>query len=296
MNVFGKLYSMFGKRRGPSESARVQDTVGSDGKKDDSARYEVIVEMEHPGVLVDEEETRNAVQGKLRGHLYSALCFSESGPDTNSLAPCIRRFFLEDQSDFEPFAGAIKTIGGVVGVKKGNGPWKRTPGEQQAAEEERKQIAKEKQRRVEENDKRRKTELAEFKKLEAETKRSDEDTYGPSSGASRLNEREFEEFLASVEHCQVEAIGIFSDMLAGGFMGYKREFAELSGKDVIPFFERVMNSTLRIPFQRECTFYEIPFSVEYREKNGKKFARLTVGAGKPTFIMANFYLFVRVTK
>ena len=298
MSIFGKLFSVFSrKKQGVIETPKVpnnkEQPVVSEEKKNEPVKYGVIVEMEHPGVLADKEKVKEAIRDKLRGGLYFAACFSESGPETNSLAPCVRRFALDDQSDFQSFVQAMKTIDGVIGVKKGDGPWTKTKAEQQAEDKERKRIAKEKEKRAEEGWKERERKLAEFKKLKEETKRSDEETYGPSSAFSRLSQKELEEFLTPIVHCEAEVRGVFSDMMAGGFINYEREVAKLSGNDVVSFFEKSMNGKLRMPFQKKSPFYDIPFSVEYRQNNGRKFAHLTVGGGKPTFIMAGYDLFVR---
>jgi len=297
MSIFKKLVGVLvGKKHDIAEPPVSQEMSAAPAKKnkeEEPVKYGVIVEMEHPCVLVDEEKIKKVVCGKLKGNLYCGIPFAESGPQTNSLAPCIRRFALTEQSDFEPFARAMKTIDGVIGVKKGDGPWIKTAAEKRTEEKERKRIAKEKEKQAKESRKERKRKLKEFKKLEEETKKSDEEAYGSPSTASQLNRQEFEEFLNSIGRCEVEARSVFSDLLAGGFLDYKREVAELSGNEVVAFFEKAMNGPLRLPFQREISFYEIPFLVEYRQKNGRKFAHLMVGGGKPTFIMASYDLFVR---
>lgn len=297
MSIFGKLASVFGGKKQvvelPASGREEPPVVPTEKKEDEPVKYGVIVEMEHPGVLADEDRIKEAIRGKLKGGLYSGISFAESGPNTNSLALCVRRFALTDQSDFEPFTQAMKTIDGVIGVKKGDGPWTKTAAEQRAEEKEQKRITKEKEKRAEEGWKERERKLAEFKKLEEETKKSDEETYGLPATASRLSRQEFEEFLASIGHCEAEARATFSDILAGGFLDYKHEVAELSGNEIVAFFEKAMNGALRMPFQGQSSFYDIPFSVEYRQNNGRKFAHLMIGGGKPTFIMASYDLFVR---
>lgn len=299
MSIFRKLIGMLGKKKqdvveSPATVNQEMPVVPvKEEKKDKPVKYVVIVEMEHPGVLANEERIKEAIRGKLKGDLYTSCCFAESGPQTNSLAPCIRRFALTEESDFEPFAQAMKTIDGVIGVKKGDGPWTKTTAEKRMEEEERKRIAKEREKRAKKSEKERKRKLAELKKSEEETRRFDEKTYGPPSTASQLNREEFEEFLASIDRCEAEARAVFSDILAGGFLYYKREVSKLSGNEVVAFFEKAMNGPLRLPFQRQSSFYDIPFLVEYRQNNGRKFAHLMIGGGKPTFIMANYDLFVR---
>jgi hypothetical protein len=299
MSIFGRLANVFGGKKQniaelPVPKHEETPAVPTEERKNDEpVKYGVIVEMEHPGVLVEEEKIKEVLRGKLRGKVSWAIFFSESGLDNNSLAPCIRRFVLTEQSDLESFTQAMKTIDGVIGVKKGDGPWTKTATEQRAEEKEKKRIAKEKKKRAEESWKEREYKLAEFKKLKEETKKSDEETYGSPSTASRLYRQEFEEFLASVGHCEVEARAVFSDIFAGGFLDYEREVAKLAGNEVVAFFEKAMNGALRMPFQGQISFYDIPFSVEYRQNNGRKFAHLMIGGGKPTFIMARYDLFVR---
>ncbi|MDO9231400.1 MAG: hypothetical protein Q7U36_02895 [bacterium] len=138
--------------------------------------------------------------------------------------------------------------------------------------------------------------LEELNQIEEEGARSDDELYGPSSvpvSVSRLDWKQFEKFTASIEFCKVEARVSFSDIFAGGFLDFKREIAEISGSEVVPFFERAINGPLRMLFQTETSFCELPLAVEYREKDGHKFAHLMVGCGSPTSIMAKYHFFIR---
>lgn len=262
--------------------------------QDKPVLYGVIVELEHPGVLADEASIKNATSGQLTGELYLVgMAFAESGSDVNSLAHCIRRLALANKSDFEPFMKAMMTINGVTGVKKDTGPWTRTRAEKRAEEKERKRIAKEKKRLAEKDAKERTRKLEKLKMHETKEEQSDNETYGSPGPAARLDRPQFEEFLSSIDNGKVEARVIFSDILAGGFLGYERVVDKLSGDKISAFFEQTMNGDLRAPLQPKIAFYDIPFMVEYRERDGKKFAHLTVQGGNPNFIMTCHELFVR---
>ena len=140
----------------------------------------------------------------------------------------------------------------------------------------------------------RKKKLVEFKKLGEASEKADEAKYGPHIPSSRLNLLQFQEFITSIQHGEIEVLASFSDILAGGFLDYKRKTAVIaSSEEIIPFFEKALNGECRLPMQGKSAFSAIPFLVEYRQQNGKKFARLSVGGGHPHFIMATYELFIR---
>jgi len=270
-----------------------EEEIPSEGD-DHPIKYEIIVGMEHPGVLAGKEKIQETVSGKLGGELYSSPAFAESGGDTNSLAPCIRRFALTEQSDFEPLREALMTIPGVIEVKKDGDAWDRTAYEKEVEESEQQRIAEGKEKRAKESLEERKHKLAELQKLEEETEKSDEENYGPPTSASQINHQKFQEFISSIGRCEVEARMAYGDLMAGGFLGYEREITELtSGKDAVPFFEEALNTKLQLPFQGKSSFPEIPFSVEYRQNNGRKYTHLEASGGRATLIMANYDLYVR---
>jgi len=144
----------------------------------------------------------------------------------------------------------------------------------------------------------------EFKKklreLEEETK-NDEEIYGPSIAAIRLDgqEQEFKEFLNFIDYCRVEIGVMFFKDTDGSFLSYKKRTDVLQGSEIISFFEKAINGTFRAPFQKgRVSFLEIPFSVEYRQSKGKKFAHLMIEGGKIkngglVFPTAKYDLFVR---
>lgn len=262
---------------------------------DAAQHYDVIVEMEHPGVLADEKALIARFRNKLRGTVLFTKIFAEMGADVQSLAPCVRRFALTRETDFSAFAEIISTITGVVGVKKGNGPWTMTKSEQRAKQAEAKAIAQEQERKAEASYEKRQRQLAELKQLEEATQKSDAEKYGlPPDNNPRLDEREFEAFLASLAHFEVEAVASYFDIMAGGFLEYRRETARLSGNEVVSFLERTINGPLRAPFQAPANFYEIPFRVEYRCVDSvRRFAHLMIAAGNPTFVTTCYDLYIR---
>jgi hypothetical protein len=116
--------------------------------------------------------------------------------------------------------------------------------------------------------------------------------YGPISPQTPLNRRTFDLFLASIDRCQVEVIATFQDILGGRF-NYKRESGKLKGSEVVAFIEKAINGSLRAPFNKQISFYDIPFWVEYRKNNGKQFAYLAATCGQPTIVITDYHVFVR---
>ena len=140
--------------------------------------------------------------------------------------------------------------------------------------------------------KEKKKKLEEFRKLEEETEKKDEEVYGPSVAMTRFNYREFEEeFVNSIGRCNAEARVLFWGL--EGFIDYKRLETELSsGREAVSFFEKAMEE-FHFLLQPHIPFKEIPFRIEYRNKNGKRFAHLRVKGGHPTMLIAEYDLFVR---
>ncbi|MFA5967389.1 MAG: hypothetical protein WC805_02650 [Patescibacteria group bacterium] len=119
MNIFLRLIEKF---KGKKQNV-VEPSVIPTEKKEELAKYDVIVEMEHFSVLMDNEKINEAVQGKLKGNLYMSGCFAESGTFTDYSTALVRRFALTEESDFEPFAQIMKEIAGVIDVKKVGSSW-----------------------------------------------------------------------------------------------------------------------------------------------------------------------------
>lgn len=78
----------------------------------------VYVQMENAFTLIDEKKINKTVRGKIKGNIYFSACFCE--PDLT------RSFVLAEESDFEAFSVAIKTIEGVIDVKKGQSSGQKT--------------------------------------------------------------------------------------------------------------------------------------------------------------------------
>lgn len=95
--------------------------VGMINKKAHSKQlkpYGVFVEMERPDVLADENEIKKALISGMKTGFYLSPS-TENGHAVNSTAPYVRRFALIEQENLEPFTRFMKTIDGVIGVKKG---------------------------------------------------------------------------------------------------------------------------------------------------------------------------------
>ncbi|MCX6824974.1 MAG: hypothetical protein NTY80_02005 [candidate division SR1 bacterium] len=98
-NVFKKLWSLV------SPKSTTQKLI------DPKNLLPIYVKMESWDTLMDEEKFKTVLKGKLKGKYAFTIVFCE--PDGN------RTFFLTDESDFEAFSTAIKTIEGVIDVVKG---------------------------------------------------------------------------------------------------------------------------------------------------------------------------------
>jgi len=144
-------------------------------------------------------------------------------------------------------------------------------------------------KQVDENQEERERKLTEFKKLEEESKKSDEEKYGP---ARLIKEEEFQKIIPLVGSCQAEAIAIFSDLAQGGFLDYKREVADFpSGEKAIQFLLDAMNNKFRVAFQDGR--YASGRYVECRENGGKKLLHFHGTAGNPIHIRTTFDLYIR---
>lgn len=274
MSVFGKLNRMFSWKKKDGIELPVASPAGGDVPGD----YGVIVEIEHYSVLDNEEKINEALRGKLKGRFLwnREVEYTDKiePQDSRNHSMYFRRFTLSDQSDFQSFAQVIKTFDRVLGVRRWNGSWTMTATERREEKRERKRIAKTKRMLSRKWKKEREDKLAELKKLVTETERSDNQTYGPPASPSKLNPQEFEQFLASLSRCKVEVRVIYQHH-SGELYYYEREVSELLGADVILFFEKTIGNTLKLfPSEKDKSFFEIPFTVEYRQKNGKRFARL----------------------
>jgi len=265
----------------------------------DKAKFEVIVEMESPFVLFKEDKIAAlALSSKLDGEVYLSPYFAEGGALSNTLAPFIRRFFLTKQEDFPIFAKAMKTIPGVLGIKKGGGPWEKTKEEKEAEEAENKRIAEEKRKQAEKSWKERERQFSEWKKQEQERQENDEANFGPPTILSKLDSQKFQEFVSAIGKCQAEGSALYFnllDPLGSKSIRYKRIIEEISsGEEAVRFLEKVMNKEFRLPCKEETPFFKIPFAVEYRQKQGKRFVHLHVKAtGKTNFSVAAFDLYIR---
>lgn len=141
-----------------------------------------------------------------------------------------------------------------------------------------------------------KQKITELKRLIEETEIFNEKNYGPPTNISPINQQEFQSFLTSIDRCQVEGRVVFAYIRNRSLdeLGYERETAELSsGKEVVQFLEQAMNGKLNLLFLAKCSFYNIPFSVEYRQKEGKGFVHLLVVINKPSLGIARYDFFVR---
>jgi hypothetical protein len=270
--------------------------MNKEKQKDESseAKYEVIVEIEdidNMFCLGSEETISTALQKKtFKGGIYSNICFAQS--DNNSLG-LVKRFSLQYEEDFLSFAEAMINIPGVKNVKKDEGPWTRTWKERRAFRKEKERIQNEKEQRAKEFQKQREKDLESFKYLSEECMKKYEQRFGPGKEFVDGDWAIFKEFTTPITNCTGEFFVAFSDILAGGFMRYVHEIKEFSSvEEALSFLLICVNDNL-VPFYSQVKdIHDIPFSCNYREKDGKKFVGMTIGAGKPTFVMAQYEFFI----
>lgn len=85
--------------------------------KEEATRYEVMVLTKEIDTLIDKNTYIVPLKGKLKGGLYSkTICIAEVTEETDWEWGIW--FGLTQSSDFEAFSRAMKTIDGVIGVKK----------------------------------------------------------------------------------------------------------------------------------------------------------------------------------
>lgn len=101
-----------------------------DGKKAIFSLYYLLVEMENAGVLENDEVVIQALQERVKGGVGVTKYFAERGEHLLSVAPWVRSISLLDSGDFQVVKEVMMAIPGVIGVRKGRGPWKRTPEEE----------------------------------------------------------------------------------------------------------------------------------------------------------------------
>lgn len=258
-------------------------------------KYEVIVEMKDPFVLENNKKIAELIKGKIKGTAYSTTVTAVGGICSDNFKLFIRPLFLSRKYDFKPFAEALMTIDGVIAVTKGDGgaDWKKTESEKKKEEAEENKRIEAMEKKIREDLEKKRQGLKEVAELKKKAELSDRETYGPPGETSKLDWQEFENFLGSIGECEVEAVALFFNPIGCDFIEQKRETAKTSGDKVISFFTYQLNNNLSLPSNGKVSFYELPLSVEYREKDGKKFARIITGSGGTSLSAVVYELSIR---
>lgn len=261
-------------------------------KQEDDVRYSVIVEIEDETCLIDRTAFENALREKdFKGNIHTNLFIAETSESSLGL---VKKFFLECEEDFQPFAEAIITIPGVKNIKKEGNSWTRTPEEQQQFVEQQEAIDKEKELRREKAVEKREKDLFEYAKLSELLHKKYEVSFGEKhSSPFTIVWPHFDAFAGSIQKCTGEFTSAFTDLLAGGFMQYAHATKECDSlQEVMDFFTTCINDHL-IPFVPPLKdIREIPLSWEKKTINDKKVIGMTIGCGKPTFIMAHYEFYI----
>ena len=257
------------------------------------AKYLVIIEIEDPVCLADDEKVKEILsQVSLRGKLFSNICFAQS--DDSSLG-MVKKFALEYEEDFTPFAEALIEIPGVKNIKKGDGPWKRTWKEHRQIKKENQRIRDEKIKMAEEFQKKRKKDSEVFLALVEERRNIYKEKYGLNDEklCTLMSWKRFYQLTESMKSCTGEFFVTFSDILMGGPFKFAHETIEnVSVEEAVIFLLKCINDNL-VSFVSPLESLEsLPFSWDVKEKNGKKLALLDIGCGKPTFIMAQYGFYI----
>jgi hypothetical protein len=255
-------------------------------------KYEVLVELDDPTALDDVGVVQNVLRRvEIWGQVFHGVAFCQTSDYSDKMC---RSFSLTDQSDFGAFSEAVINIDGVTGVRKGGGPWDRTWKEKW----ELKRLKARKKRASKDSFKKRKKQSEELTHILDEMEKRVDKTYGTGAENAEVTRSSLRELIESLGECEVDAFCIVSDILAGGFMYYNRATRSFgSGEGVAEFLAEALNTTLAVPMTtpKVTDFYAVPFHIDYREKGGRRYVRLTAGAGKPTFMIASIEIHIMET-
>lgn len=254
-------------------------------------QYGVIVEITDLICLADDQKLKEIFSNlSLHGGISTNICFAQSDDDSLGM---VKKFYLEFEEDFKPFAEAIIAIDGVKNIKKADGPWKRTWKEYIQLRRENKKVQQEKEKIKNEFQKKRQRDLEEFNRLRDESKKKFEKNFGPEEDPKPILWFEFDEFASTIKSCEVEFYFVLSDILLGGFMEYKKESKICNSIDeILDFLSTCINKNL-IAFCPPITnVRDIPIGADFKEKDGKKGSVLMSICGKPTFQMGFYTLLI----
>lgn len=260
-------------------------------KEEEQPKYGVVIEIDDLTCLADDEKLKEILsQVSLRGKIFSNICFAQS--DDNALG-MVKKFALEYEEDFKPFAEAVINIPGVKNIKKGDGPWTRTWKENRQLKKENQRIQQEKEKRQKEYQIQRQKDLKEFLTLREESKQRIEQQFGPEKDPKRISWSDVDVFSKDIKNCEVEFYFVLSDPLLGGFLQYTKEIKSCTSiGEVLDFFTVCINTNLIAFYHPIKHVRDIPVSADLKEQNGKKAMILTAGCGKPTFQMGYYALLI----
>ena len=226
----------------------------------------------------------------MRGSIFTNVCFAQS--DENSLG-MVKRFALEYEEDFRPFAEAIIAIDGVKNIKKAEGPWKRSWKERRQLKKENAKIQQEKEQRQKEYQIQRQKDLDEFNNLMKENIQKLEEKFGPGKELGKVSWLNFDTSYSTIKSCEVQFYFVLTDPLLGGFLEYKKENKSCNSiEEALDFFTTYINANLIFLAPPLPHVRNISINVCHREKDGKRAIELMAACGKPTFQIGYYTLLV----
>ncbi|RLJ08887.1 MAG: hypothetical protein DRP13_01785 [Candidatus Aenigmatarchaeota archaeon] len=123
---------------------------------------------------------------------------------------------------------------------------------------------------------------------------SDGKLYEPFTEGKPIAKEDFDK-IETYGPCKVEIIGLYWDLVAGGFMDWRqKKFSVNNGKEALKELEDVINGEMRILFQGKTTIKDTPFIVTYgREMDRTTYTELETRGGKPLGVTGHYSIFIR---
>ena len=116
-----------------------------------------------------------------------------------------------------------------------------------------------------------------YEKISLEFKKTDEENFGPAQNPERMNVEKFKNYVASFGKCKTEGrLTITDNRTHEVYYDFRRlSFVTDDGEDAVASIRVMLSDRIANPFlNKKPAIFDIPFDVEYREKDGKKYISL----------------------
>ena len=117
-----------------------------------------------------------------------------------------------------------------------------------------------------------------YEKISLEFKKSDEEKYGPEKDSEKMNVEKFKSYIYSFGKCKTEGrLTIIDSRTHQIYYDFHRlSCADNSGEDALSSIRVMLADRIANPFlTKRQAIFDIPFEVEYRELNGKRYVALS---------------------